>query len=141
VAEVVLFGDAVSEAITVLTAAFAETAADYAAGVKVRNKVPEQSEPIETPYVSVASDGVPGRDWPIAQRSTLRVTCWHDTDAKTHDLAALTQALLLSPDAHSGQMVGCHDLTGPIDTVDDLTGRPMSWFTVRASMQGQRATA
>jgi hypothetical protein len=66
-------------------------------------------------------------------RVTLRVTVWHADDDQAHDLAMLCQGLLI---VHSGPVIrGVRPGTGPIATVDDVSGYPLSTFTVLANVK------
>jgi hypothetical protein len=70
-------------------------------------------------------------------RVTLRVTCWHEDDDQAHDLAMLCQGLLL---VHSGPVIrGVRPGTGPLPAVDDVSGVPLSTFTVLANVRPRLA--
>ncbi|MFD6638327.1 hypothetical protein ACFWDN_21200 [Micromonospora chalcea] len=85
------------------------------------------------PYGLVASDGVT-----VAQRVTataaVRVAVWGEDDASGYDLAEDLHAALL---AYEGgpHVFGFRPQLGPIPTTDPDTGRPMTYFTVRARLR------
>ncbi|MFI7069550.1 hypothetical protein [Micromonospora sediminicola] len=105
---------------------------DATFGTKRLEDFPEGDVPA-LPYGLVALDGTT-----VAQRVTataaVRVAVWADDDAAGYDLAEDLHASLL---AYEGgpQIRGFGPQLGPIPTTDPDTGRPMSYFTVRARLR------
>lgn len=133
-----VFDDAQSAAADVLRAALAGRGEDFAAGARVGTKVPTTRVPEEVfRYVMVRKDtDVPHSSMANA-RVTLRVTCWHEDDDQAHDLAMLCQGLLI---VHSGPVIrGVRPGTGPLAAIDDVSGAPLSTFTVLANVRPRLA--
>lgn len=85
------------------------------------------------PYGLVASDGSFVRQR-VTATATVRVAVWGETDAAGYDLADDLHASLL---AYEGgpDLYGFGPQTGPLPTTDPDTGRPMTFFTVRARLR------
>ncbi|RLK22640.1 hypothetical protein DER29_0478 [Micromonospora sp. M71_S20] len=85
------------------------------------------------PYGLVAADGTFVRQR-VTASATVRVAVWAETDAAGYDLADDLHASLL---AYVGgpQVVSFRPMTGPLPTTDPDTGRPMTFFTVRARLR------
>ncbi|TDC33458.1 hypothetical protein [Micromonospora sp. KC213] len=85
------------------------------------------------PYGLVASDGLFVRLRATATAS-VRVAVWAEEDAAGYDLADELHATLL---AYEGgpNLFGFLAQTGPLPTDDPDTGRPMTYFTVRARLR------
>lgn len=136
-APLVVFGDAVAAAVTVLRAALADRAEDFAQGATVGRRVPgdRSTETPMTPFVLVAKDSdVPHNSMANAV-CTLRVTVWHSTTDQAHDLAMLCQALLV---VHSGPVIrGVRPATGPLAAVDPDSGLELASITVTANIRPQ----
>lgn len=105
---------------------------DVTFGTKRLEDFPENDVPA-LPYALVACDGTF-----VAQRvtatATVRVAVWAEDDAAGYDLAEGLHAYLL---AYEGgpHVAGFGAQTGPLPTDDPDTGRPMSYFTVRARLR------
>jgi hypothetical protein len=134
-----VFDDAQAAGATALRDALAGRLEAFVQDVTVGTKVPTDRSPEldRLPYVMVRKDG----DLPHASmanaRVTLRVTVWHEDDDQAHDLAMLCQGLLI---VHSGPVIrGVRPGTGPIAAVDDVSGYPLSTFTVLANIKPRRA--
>ncbi|GGP56050.1 hypothetical protein [Streptomyces abikoensis] len=131
----IVFADAQAAAAEALRSALAARREPYTAGVTVGTRVPGDRTP-ETPhlpYVMVRKD----TDLPhgsLADAScTLRVTVWHTDADQAHDLAQLSQGLLVN---HSGAVIrGVRPATGPLAAVDDASGLDLSTFTVLAHVR------
>ncbi|WP_330339414.1 hypothetical protein [Streptomyces sp. NBC_00557] len=133
-----VFDDAQAAAADVLRTALAGRPEDFAAGVTVGTRVPGSRAP-ETPlrYVMVRKDADLPHPSMANARVTLRVTCWHEDDDQAHDLAMLCQGLLI---VHSGDVIrGVRPGTGPLPAVDDVSGWPLSTFTVLANVRPRLA--
>jgi hypothetical protein len=129
-----VFDDAQSAGAAGLRPPRAGRGAGFTAGVTVGTKVPTSRAPEEVfRHVMVRKDtDVPHSSMANA-RVTLRVTCWHEDDDQAHDLAMLCQGLLL---VHSGPVIrGVRPGTGPLSAVDDVSGAPLSTFTVLANVR------
>jgi hypothetical protein len=129
-----VFDDAQSAGAGVLRTALAARGEAFAVGVTVGTKVPTTRSP-EGPfrYVMVRKDSDMPHSSMANARVTLRVTCWHEDDDQAHDLAMLCQGLLL---VHSGPVIrGVRPGTGPLPAVDDVSGAPLSTFTVLANVR------
>lgn len=134
-----VFGDAQAAGATVLRDALAARAEDFAQDVTVGTKVPADRSPEldRLPYVMVRKDGDAPHSSMANSRVTLRVTVWHKDDDQAHDLAMLCQGLLI---VHSGPVIrGVRPATGPLPTVDDVSGTPLSTFTVLVNVKPQKA--
>ncbi|CUW29699.1 MULTISPECIES: hypothetical protein [Streptomyces] len=133
-----VFEDAQSAAATVLRAALAGRPEAFAADVTVGTKVPASRAP-ETRFrhVMVRKDADLPHPSMGNARVTLRVTVWHEDDDQAHDLAMLCQGLLL---VHSGPVIrGVRPGTGPLPAEDDVSGAPLSTFTVLANIRPRLA--
>ncbi|MFF6985596.1 hypothetical protein [Streptomyces sp. NPDC010273] len=133
-----VFDDAQAAAAEVLRTALAVRDEAFVTGVTVGTKVPTSRAP-ETAfrYVMVRKDTDSPHPSMANARVTLRVTCWHEDDDQAHDLAMLCQGLLI---VHSGTVIrGVRPGTGPLPAVDDLSGLPMSTFTVLANVRPRLA--
>lgn len=133
-----IFDDAQAVGAAVLRAALAARPEAFADGVTVGTKVPTSRNPEDLfRYVMVRKDSdVPHASMANA-RVTLRVTCWHEDDDQAHDLAMLCQGLLI---VHSGDVIrGVRPGTGPLAAEDDVSGAPLSTFTVLANIKPRLA--
>jgi hypothetical protein len=133
-----VFDDAQAAGAAVLRTALAGRGEDFTAGVTVGTKVPTTRAP-EGPfrYVMVRKDSDTPHSSMANARVTLRVTCWHEDDDQAHDLAMLCQGLLI---VHSGPVIrGVRPGTGPLPAVDDVSGAPLSTFTVLANVKPRLA--
>lgn len=133
-----VFDDAQSAAAGVLRAALAGRSEAFAADARVGTKVPTTRVPEEAfRYVMVRKDTDTPHSSMANARVTLRVTCWHEDDDQAHDLAMLCQGLLI---VHSGPVIrGVRPGTGPLPAVDDVSGAPLSTFTVLANVRPRLA--
>jgi hypothetical protein len=134
-----VFDDAQAAGATVLRTALAGRLEDFVQDVTVGTKVPADRAPeLEPPpYVMVRKDGDSPHSSMANARVTLRVTVWHEDDDQAHDLAMLCQGLLI---VHSGPVIrGVRPATGPIAAVDDVSGYPLSTFTVLANIKPRLA--
>ncbi|MEU3507955.1 hypothetical protein ABZ733_08485 [Streptomyces longwoodensis] len=133
-----VFDDAQAAAAGVLRTALAGRGEPFAAGVEVGTRVPSTRVPEEVwRYVMVRKDSDIPHPSMANSRVTLRVTCWHEDDDQAHDLAMLCQGLLL---VHSGPVIrGVRPGTGPLPAVDDVSGAPLSTFTVLANIRPRLA--
>jgi hypothetical protein len=135
----VVFEDAQSAAASVLRAALAPRAEEFAADVAVGTKVPLDRSPelSRLPYVMVRKDTDLPHSSMANSRVTLRVTVWHKDVDQAHDLAMLCQGLLI---VHSGPVIrGVRPGTGPLPAVDDPSGVDLSTFTVLANIRPRLA--
>lgn len=134
-----VFGDAQAAGATVLRDALAGRSEAFAQDVSVGTKVWTNRSP-ETgplPYVMVRKDGDLPHSSMANARVTLRVTVWHEDDDQAHDLAMLCQGLLI---VHSGPVIrGVRPGTGPLPAEDDVSGNPLSTFTVLVNVKPQLA--
>lgn len=131
----VVFGDAQAAAAQLLRAALAGRGEAYAAGVEVGDRLPEdRSYDVDRlPYVLVRDDAATGEQWPVNQRSTLRVTVWHHTSDDAHDLAQLCLGLLL---VHSGDVLrSVRYGTGVLRGADPDSDVDLASFTVLANVR------
>jgi hypothetical protein len=133
-----VFDDAQSAGAAVLRTALAGRGEAFAADVTVGTKVPTSRSPEDVfRYVMVRKDSDVPHSSMANARVTLRVTCWHEDDDQAHDLAMLCQGLLL---VHSGPVIrGVRPGTGPLPAVDDVSGAPLSTFTVLANVRPRLA--
>jgi hypothetical protein len=133
-----VFDDAQSASAAVLRTALAGRGEAFAADVTVGTKVPTSRAPEDVfRYVMVRKDSDVPHSSMANARVTLRVTCWHEDDDQAHDLAMLCQGLLL---VHSGPVIrGVRPGTGPLPAVDDVSGVPLSTFTVLANVRPRLA--
>jgi hypothetical protein len=133
-----VFDDAQSAGADVLRAALAGRGDAFVVGVTVGTKVPPTRVPESGfRYVMVRKDADLPHSSMANSRVTLRVTCWHEDDDQAHDLAMLCQGLLL---VHSGPVIrGVRPGTGPLPAVDDVSGVPLSTFTVLANVKPRQA--
>ncbi|MGW4300427.1 hypothetical protein ACWEHT_11680 [Streptomyces sp. NPDC004646] len=133
-----VFGDAQSAGAAVLRTALAGRGEAFAAGVTVGTKVPTSRRPEDVfRYVMVRKDQDEPHSSMANARVLLRVTCWHEDDDQAHDLAMLCQGLLI---VHSGDVIrGVRPATGPLPGVDDVSGAPLSTFTVIANVKPRLA--
>lgn len=130
-----VFDDAQAAGATALRDALASRVEAYAQDVTVGTKVPVDRSPEldRLPYVMVRKDSDSPHSSMANARVTLRVTIWHKDDDQAHDLAMLCQGLLI---VHSGPVIrGVRPGTGPIAAVDDVSGYPLSTFTVLANVK------
>ena len=130
-----VFGDAQAAGATVLRTALAGRAEEFVQDVTVGTKVPADRSPEldRLPYVMVRKDSDSPHPSMANSRVTLRVTVWHEDDDQAHDLAMLCQGLLI---VHSGPVIrGVRPGTGPLPAVDDVSGNPLSTFTVLANVK------
>ena len=125
-----VFDDAQAAGATALRDALAGRLEDFVQDVTVGTKVPTDRSPEldRLPYVMVRKDGDLPHSSMANARVTLRVTVWHEDDDQAHDLAMLCQGLLI---VHSG--------TGPLPAIDDVSGNPLSTFTVLANVRPRLA--
>lgn len=129
-----VFDDAQSAAAGVLRTALAGRSEAFATSAQVGTKVPTTRVPEAVfRYVMIRKDtDVPHSSMANA-RVTLRVTVWHEDDDQAHDLAMLCQGLLI---VHSGPVIrGVRPGTGPLAAIDDVSGAPISTFTVLANVR------
>ncbi|MCX4993852.1 hypothetical protein [Streptomyces longwoodensis] len=133
-----VFDDAQAAAAGVLRTALAARGEPFATDVEVGTKVPTTRVPEQVwRYVMVRKDSDIPHPSMANSRVTLRVTCWHEDDDQAHDLAMLCQGLLL---VHSGPVIrGVRPGTGPLPAVDDVSGAPLSTFTVLANIRPRLA--
>lgn len=133
-----VFDDAQAAGAAVLRVALAGRSEAFAAGVMVGTKVPTSRNPEDVfRYVMVRKDTDAPHSSMANARVTLRVTCWHQDDDQAHDLAMLCQGLLI---VHSGDVIrGVRPGTGPLSAVDDVSGAPLSTFTVLANIKPRLA--
>lgn len=129
-----VFDDAQAAGAAALRAALTGRSEGFTAGVTVGTKVPTSRVPEDVfRYVMVRKDTDTPHSSMANSRVTLRVTVWHEDDDQAHDLAMLCQGLLL---VHSGDVIrGVRPGTGPLPAVDDISGAPMSTFTVLANVK------
>ncbi|WP_229398177.1 hypothetical protein [Micromonospora okii] len=85
------------------------------------------------PYVMVAADGTFVRQRATAT-ATVRVAAWGESDATGYDLADDLHARLLAYEGGPG-VHGFLPMAGPLPAEDFDTGRPMTFFTVRARLR------
>lgn len=130
----VVFPDAAAAGAAVLRSALAGRPEDYATEVTVGTRVPGNRSPEapHLPFVQVSKDtDIP--QWPVNTRVTLRITVWHTSADKAHDLAQLAQGLLL---VHCGSVLrSVRAATGPLPAIDPDSGVEMSTFTVLANLR------
>jgi hypothetical protein len=133
-----VFDDAQAAAATVLRTALTGRSEPFATNVTVGTKVPTTRVPEEVfRYVMVRKDTDVPHSSMANSRVTLRVTCWHEDDDQAHDLAMLCQGLLI---VHSGTVIrGVRPGTGPLAALDDVSGAPLSTFTVLANVRPRLA--
>lgn len=133
-----VFDDAQAAGATVLRTALAGRGETFAADVTVGTKVPTSRVPEDVfRYVMVRKDSDSPHPSMANSRVTLRVTVWHEDDDQAHDLAMLCQGLLI---VHSGTVIrGVRPGTGPLPAVDDVSGVPLSTFTVLANIKPRLA--
>jgi hypothetical protein len=134
-----VFDDAQAAGATVLRDALAARVEAFVQGVSVGTRVPADRSPEleRLPYVMVRKDSDSPHSSMANARVTLRVTVWHEDDDQAHDLAMLCQGLLI---VHSGPVIrGVRPGTGPIPAVDDVSGYPLSTFTVLANIKPRLA--
>lgn len=93
---------------------------------------PENDVPA-LPYAMVAADGTFIRQRATAT-ATVRVTVWAETDAAGYALADDLHADLLAWEGGPG-VLGFRPQSGPLPTDDPDTGRPMTFFSVRARLR------
>ncbi|MDX2694951.1 hypothetical protein [Streptomyces ipomoeae] len=130
-----VFGDAQAAGATVLRDALAGRPEAFVQGVSVGTRVPADRSPEldRLPYVMVRKDSDSPHSSMANARVTLRVTIWHEDDDQAHDLAMLCQGLLI---VHSGPVIrGVRPGMGPLPAVDDVSGYPLSTFTVLANVR------
>lgn len=132
------FGDVQAAGAGVLRGALVGRPEPHTAGVKVGTEVPGDRSP-ETPslpYVLVRKDTDLPHPSMANSRCTLRVTVWHTSADRAHDLAMLCQGLLL---VYSGDVIrGVRPGTGPLPTRDPKTAIDLSTFTVLANVRPVR---
>ena len=133
-----VFDDAQAAGADVLRTALAGRGEAFAEGATVGTKVPATRNPEEVfRYVMVRKDTDAPHSSMANARVTLRVTVWHEDDDQAHDLAMLCQGLLI---VHSGPVIrGVRPATGPLSAVDDVSGAPLSTFTVLANVKPRLA--
>jgi hypothetical protein len=133
-----VFDDAQAAGAAVLRTALAGRGEAFATGVTVGTKVPTGRTPEDVfRYVMVRKDADLPHSSMANSRVTLRVTVWHEDDDQAHDLAMLCQGLLI---VHSGPVLrGVRPGTGPIPAEDDVSGAPLSTFTVLANVRPRLA--
>ncbi|MFG3715802.1 hypothetical protein [Micromonospora sp. NPDC047730] len=105
---------------------------DVTFGTKRLDEWPEGDVPV-LPYGGVFADGTFVRQR-VTATATVRVVVWAETDAAGYRLADDLHADLL---AYEGgpDVGGFGPMTGPLPTTDPDTGRPMTYFTVRARLR------
>lgn len=139
-----VFADAQSAGADVLRTALSGRSEPFVEGVTVGTLVPGDRSP-ETPhlpFVMVRKDSDLPHSSMANARCTLRVTIWHKSADKAHDLAMLCQGLLI---VHSGPVIrGVRPATGPIAAVDNgfeasASAVDLSTFTVLANVRPQLA--
>lgn len=131
----VMFPDPEAVARTYLLAEFAARGEAYKPAT-ITNSFPTSALAGNSTHVQVELDGVPGDDYPVTERATLRVTCYSAPTAATNakNLASLTQGLLYAFPGNE-QAHGVAPLTGRIKTVDPATRNQIVSFTVRMNMR------
>ncbi|MGW6531475.1 hypothetical protein [Streptomyces venezuelae] len=130
-----VFPDIQSAAAGVLREALTGRGELYADGATVGTRVPGDRSP-ETPhlpYVMVRLDSSLPHSSMANARCTIRVTIWHEDPDQAHDLAQLTQGLLL---VHDGTVLrSVRPATGPLSATDPESGVDLSTFTVIANIR------
>lgn len=130
-----VFPDVQSATAGVLRSALGGRSEDYAADAAVGTRVPEDRSP-ETPhlpYVMVRLDLTLPHGSMANARCTLRCTVWHEDADQAHDLAQLSQGLLL---VHDGTVLrSVRPATGPLAATDPDSGIDLSTFTVTVNVR------
>lgn len=137
----VIFADPEAVAKSVLTTAFVARPETYKpSGSAITNTFPTSALTGDVTHLQVELDGVPGGDYPVTERATVRVTAYSapgkQNNAKA--LASLAQGLLYTF-AGNSDCYGFTVLTGRLKTIDPTTKNNIVSFTVRANMRPHAA--
>lgn len=130
-----VFPDVQSATAGVLRSALGGRSEDYAAGAAVGTRVPGDRSPEtpQLPYVMVRLDLALPHGSMANARCTLRCTVWHEDPDQAHDLAQLSQGLLL---VHDGTVLrSVRPATGPLPATDPDSGIDLSTFTVTVNVR------
>lgn len=131
----IIFPDPMLAAVELLRDSFQSINLDYAQGVTIGTRVPEDKalDKSYLPYVLVRLDGSTLIQQ-VHEQATIRISVWHSTEAKGIALAQVCRALLLSFEGGTKIRV-VKPLTGPIPSSDPESGEPLSTFTVALTMR------
>lgn len=101
----------------------------------ITNKFPTAALTGDATHLQVELDGVPGADYPVTERATVRVTAYSapGSPSNAKSLATLAQGLLYVYGGDS-DVHGFQPLTGRLKAVDPATGNNLVSFTMRADM-------
>lgn len=117
------FTDAQLAVCDLLRPALVASSASYAAGAAVGTKLGTTR-----PFVLVRQDAAFPR-YPVDERVTVRVACWHSSEFKALALVRLCMAYLGSTSGTVGGIRATRPLTGPVPTTDPDTGEPLAYAT------------
>lgn len=132
----VVFPDPMLAVVNILRTRLASLPSSAAAtGATVGTRVPVDKTLDKTylPFILVRLDGST-LNHRVDEEATIRVSVWHDSEAKGIALAQACRAILLSYEGGSEIRVAT-PLTGVIPTSDPESGDPLSSFTVAVRLR------
>lgn len=131
----VTFADPEAVAKTYLTSVFAARAEAYKPAT-ITNAFPTVALTGDVTHLQVELDGVPGVDYPVTERATVRVTAYSAPGKQSNakNLASLAQGLLYAFPGNA-DCYGFVPLTGRLKAVDNATKNNLVSFTMRANMR------
>lgn len=135
----ILHADVEAEFIGYLTSALLARPEAYAAGVSVRNRVPDErvggvAWPASGRLIVVRDDGGPTTP-DVRATARIGVRVWGPTEADTADLALLASALV---GAWRSPTVRASRPTRPYSVTEE-SGRPARYFTAELIVRGRAA--
>lgn len=93
-------------------------------GLQVSTGLGEHPAPPSLPWLVVREDGSSWR-WPGPQRSTVRLTAWHDTEYQTKRLCTVALSVLVAACDAPG-VIGVEPIGGAEVGPDPYTGGPVA---------------